>query len=200
MTEEEEFAIRVEAKLDQLLWAAGEHHVMEANAKIKQRTPADELPQLVTDDMLRKLGFVERYYLIGHPGWPDPMAIWPATYENAKRVWDEFPHENASIIRKWEQGPRTEVFPRRPEDAWERRKIRVKWDAANNEAVLVEDIHGEWKELGAYPSLVLWDGYPYLQKVQFIMDQQFRDWSRKRVSSNGRDEAVYEIYRLKEGF
>lgn len=35
------------------------------------------------DSALKTAGLEQRYYLIGHPAWPDPLCIWPPTEENA---------------------------------------------------------------------------------------------------------------------
>lgn len=55
-------------------------------------------------------GFTKRYFLVGHPAWPDPLMIWPPTEENAARyhqkyvVEDDRPQAaNARIVWWWEQ-------------------------------------------------------------------------------------------------
>ena len=44
----------------------------------------------LTDEQLVAAGFRKRYYLCGHPAYPDPLNIWPPTEENAKRIYDEY--------------------------------------------------------------------------------------------------------------
>ncbi|WIB65804.1 hypothetical protein [Curtobacterium sp. MCBD17_040] len=61
------------------------------------------------DATLVRLGFERRYYLCGHPAWPDPLRIWPPTAEHAERTFLEHPHPDAYVLLKWELGPRTIV-------------------------------------------------------------------------------------------
>ncbi|NKS17341.1 hypothetical protein GS490_13525 [Rhodococcus hoagii] len=50
------------------------------------------------------------YLLCGHPGWPDPLDVWPPTEENALRVWDEYvepdKHPKAILVRRFGPGGR----------------------------------------------------------------------------------------------
>lgn len=64
-------------------------------------------------ELLKRLGFRPRYLLCKHPAWPDPLDIWPPTEEHARETFENNPHPDAYVLRKWE-GPR-EVFiaPRR---------------------------------------------------------------------------------------
>lgn len=50
------------------------------------------------------------YLLCGHPGWPDPLHVWPPTEENALRVWNEYvvpdKHPKAILVRRYGPGGR----------------------------------------------------------------------------------------------
>lgn len=39
---------------------------------------------------MKRLGFEKRYHLCGHPAYPDPMSIWPATEERATEIWNSY--------------------------------------------------------------------------------------------------------------
>jgi len=54
-----------------------------------------------SDELLTALGFEKRYRLVGHPAWPDPLQIIPATEEQARKVWEEHSHPNAWISYRW---------------------------------------------------------------------------------------------------
>lgn len=56
-----------------------------------------------------------RYLFCGHPGWPDPLWVWPATLENATRIYNENPHPNAWVGSRIHQEHLDVVIPKRSE-------------------------------------------------------------------------------------
>jgi len=44
----------------------------------------------LSDEALTAAGFAKRYYLCGHPAYPDPLSVWPPTEENAARIFNEY--------------------------------------------------------------------------------------------------------------
>jgi hypothetical protein len=55
------------------------------------------------DALFKEAGLERRYYLAGHPAWPDPLKIWPPTRENAIKVYEANPHPEARLFEVWEQ-------------------------------------------------------------------------------------------------
>ena len=61
--------------------------------------------------------FDERWYLCGHPAWPDPLMIWPPTEEKARESYERNAHPNAWLGRRLEQGRMEVVLPMRGEQS-----------------------------------------------------------------------------------
>ena len=97
---------------------AFEHHLQAIAAYTREDPYGSPVTRPPLDVIMEREGLARRYYLVGHPAWPDPLMIWPPTAENAADyhrqyvVEDDRPEAaNARVMWRWEQGRMTEWQP-----------------------------------------------------------------------------------------
>jgi len=66
--------------------------------------------------VVKALGLERRYYLAGHPGWPDPLMIWPPTEEVALATYERYPHPRARLLATWAAESKVLREPEQKED------------------------------------------------------------------------------------
>lgn len=45
---------------------------------------------VIDETALQAAGFAKRYYMCGHPAYPDPLKIWPATEQRAAEIYEQY--------------------------------------------------------------------------------------------------------------
>lgn len=106
-------------------------------AKSETADPAAETA--VSDEQLYAAGFRKRYYLCGHPAYPDPLSVWPPTEENAKRIYDEYVAPTfESYVAALGYTPRRFNGERYTAETWNPR-VLVTWEFAGEKVVYTPD-------------------------------------------------------------
>jgi hypothetical protein len=84
------------------------HHLRCIAIYTKEDPYGSPLSRPPLDVIMEREGLAKRYYLVGHPAWPDPLLIWPPTLENAlayKEKYVDPPREDGRtprIMWRWE--------------------------------------------------------------------------------------------------